>query len=153
MGIDNSHNYDYNIDMKYRNAFVFLYCILGIISLLTGLFVYLIFRPDTYVSRFVMQLISVNLSALTTYDSSFVKFYLADYLWAFSLSCWLHAIFMPEIRGTLLCTVTVFVFGSLYEYMQYTNIIAGTGDIIDSLLYLLAGFTVNIIIIFKEIRK
>lgn len=123
------------------------FLILGICSIILGLLIYIVFRENTYISKIIYCVIDFSLirSLLDPIENTFVKFYLPDYLWAFSLSCWLHIIFMPQSKGSLMCTLTVSLFGSLYEILQYFNIIIGTGDIADAFIYLLAGLTVNIL--------
>lgn len=118
------------------------FIILGIISLFSGFLVYVFFRPNTHISKLIYSLIgtSVEMSG-----SRFIRFYVADYLWGFSLSCWLYAIFLPRRRGSALCTLVVCVVGVGYESLQFFGVVSGTGDVIDCLMYLLAGLTVNIL--------
>ncbi len=121
------------------------YCILGGISLLAGLFTYLLFRPNTYVARFIISLFSERYSfddKSWVINNSFVEFYFADFLWAFSFACFLHAIFVPRLRGSLLCALLTSIFGVAYEGLQFFGVVSGTGDIVDCLFYLIGGMIV-----------
>ena len=119
------------------------YVVLGAVALLLGLVIYLLFRPNTYISRFILKFLPLDLSEiLTMINTPFFKFYMGDYLWAFSLSCWLRFIFNDRSKNALSVAI-VAIAGALYEMMQYFGIISGTGDILDCLLYLLAGLTVS----------
>ena len=125
----------------------YIYLILGISSLILGLMIYLLFRENTYISKFILSLVTFDKLKmyLNWLKCDFVCFYLPDYLWAFSLSCWLHIIFEPDKKGSIVCTIVVFAVGAIYEFLQYINIISGTGDFIDVFFYILAGITVNLI--------
>ena len=129
--------------MKLRNRYKFV--ILGAISLCVGLVVYLIFRPNTYISEIIASFLNISFKYLDVSSYRIVRFYVGDYLWAVSLSLWLHAIFLPRTVGSILCTVTVSTIGLTYEILQFFGIVIGTGDGVDFLMYLLAGLTVNII--------
>lgn len=121
------------------------YFILGLAALFWGLLIYLLFRPNTHISRLVSSFFSLDVpKGFHLIDNSFFKFYLADYLWAFSLTCWLRCIFIEEPKKTI-CIGVVSLTGTLYEIMQLFGVVSGTGDIWDCLLYLLAGCTVNIL--------
>lgn len=126
------------------NKFSIKYCILGGISLLAGLFTYLLFRPNAYVTRFIIDLFLkwYSFDKSWVISNSFVKFHFADFLWAFSFACFLHAIFIPRLRGSLLCALLTSVFGIAYEGLQFFGVIVGTGDIVDCLFYIIAGIFV-----------
>ncbi len=131
---------------KINNKIKALY-IIGVFSLIIGLIIYLIFREQTYISKSLSKFFPLKRvrEVLKNFNINFVKFYLPDYLWALSLNCGLNIIFKPRRIGSVICAVTVFIIGILYEIFQYLGLIIGTGDIIDIILYLLAGITVNII--------
>lgn len=130
---------------KIKHCLIFI--IPGFISLFAGLLIYLFYRPDSYISILLQRYVSFgfNLGLFDIFNNKFIKFYFVDYLWAFSLSCGLHSIFMPGKIGTYAITAVVFLYGMIYEVLQLCSIIDGTGDILDVLLYALAGITVNII--------
>lgn len=109
-----------------------------------GLSVYVVFRPDAYVARFIFDNFC-HCCVIDTFgvlNNNFIKFHFADFLWAFSFACFLHAIFEPALIGSLLCGVMTGIFGIVYEWLQYFDVIGGTGDLIDCLFYMIAGAVV-----------
>lgn len=133
------------------------FCCIAIISLLMGLLIYLVYRENTYIAKYVSNLINLNLldAIFLPFENNFLKYYFVDFLWAFSFCCGLYAIYKPMIVGSIGLTFAVFLFGSAYEFLQYIGIINGTGDIADIILYLLAALAVNLInfIIIKKEEK
>jgi len=127
---------------------------LEINALVIGGFIYLLFRKNTYIAECISHLISVMfLRELFSFlDINFIKYYFVDYLWAFSLNCGLHTIFLPNIKCSFLLTTIVFLIGALYEILQTIDFINGTGDIVDVIMYLLAAITVNLINLFLQKR-
>ena len=138
-----------------KNKIDFQYLIFGTVSIIVGLFIYLIYRPETYISKLILSYIEFQFYKykIPVLNNNFIKFYFPDYLWAFSLSCGLHLIFKPKQLNTAYCTILVSIIGLMYELLQWVNFINGTGDFIDIIFYTLAGFTVNIINFKKEIGK
>ena len=117
---------------------------LGIASLLLGTAFYLLFRENIYFSKLVLA--KIEIVQISTYfsflDNAFFKYYFPDFLWAFSLDCLLHAIYLPNVKGAINCSLITVLVGTVYEAFQYFDIVSGTGDLIDVLLYLLAAITV-----------
>ena len=132
--------------------FIVIYFFITIVSLLTGFIIYLLFRENTYISRFIDNF--VDLSAVRKcckpLESDFLKYYFPDYLWALSLTSALHMIFSPKKSESWFCSLTTLLLGCAYELLQFFNLISGTGDFVDVLLYLFGGFTINAIAIKKE---
>lgn len=124
-----------------------IFTFIEISALILGGLIYWLFREKTYISKLVSYYIDgeVLKQQFGIFDSNFLKYYFVDYLWALSLSCGLHSIFLPEFKTSLKITFIVFIFGIIYEILQKIGNINGTGDIIDILLYLLAGITTNLI--------
>ena len=124
-----------------------IYYIVGILALALGGGCYLLCRPNTYVAQAVIKIIPMRevRNQLSWLDCGFLKYYLPDYLCGVALACGLHAIFNPKAKESLICTVVVVLLGALYEVLQWFGIISGTGDIVDVVLYALAGATVNVI--------
>ncbi len=144
--LDNSHNYDYNDSMNKKKESIY-YILVAFISLFMGFLLYVLFRPTTYISSYIFTyfpMLRTNYAFLFP-RMRYFTYYLADFLWALSLSCGLHAIFLPKKRGSLYCTITVFLLGSSYELLQHLDVISGTGDIADIMLYVLGSGAVNII--------
>lgn len=129
-----------------------LFARLGVCSLVSGLILYLLFRENTYIARIVTLVVPLQFlrEKLHFIKCEFLQFYFPDYLWAFSLSCWLHIVLNVRRHCTWCCTMIVLCFGAVYELFQYLSLIEGTGDVVDVLLYLLAGLSVNIIYLKKE---
>lgn len=138
-----------------KKNYVFGY--VGFCSLIIGLFIYLIFRENTYVAKFVSTQINLDFlrDLFLPLENDFIKYYLVDYLWGLSLNCGLHIIFFPNMKKSVVLTIVTFIFGTVYEGLQKFDIISGTGDIADIILYLLAGLTVNLInfILIKKEEK
>lgn len=133
--------------MKSKRAIRCILLMIGSGALVSGLLLYLAFRDTTYVALAVSRVVPLGWlrNALQPFDASCMRYYLPDFLWAFSLSCGLHLIFLPRRYGSMGCTLTVFGCGLGYECLQWGGVISGTGDAADILLYLLAGLSVNII--------
>ena len=122
-------------------------CIIGTLALILGGLLYLIYRENTYISVTADKLIEISRirEILKPFGNNFLKFYLPDFLWAFSLACGLSVLLTPFEKNVILSTVTVFLSGLIYELLQYLKIIGGTFDLIDILMYLLAAFAVFLI--------
>ncbi|MBQ8740572.1 MAG: hypothetical protein IJY79_03355 [Clostridia bacterium] len=108
-------------------------------------------------AKFVSAMVNLKFlrEVFLPFENDFIKYYLADYLWCLSLSCGLHIIFLPDMKKSIVLTIISFIFGIAYECLQKFNIINGTGDKIDIILYLLAALTVNLInfILIKKEEK
>lgn len=128
--------------------------LLGIIALIFGSLLYILFRENTYIAKAFgsFDIIVQMREILSPYATNFLMFYFPDFLWAFSFCCGLCAIFTPRISGTIICGCMVLFIGCGWEGMQYWKIIGGTGDVLDIIAYLLAGIA-NIIINLKEREK
>ena len=121
-----------------------LFWISGVISLMLGGMIYVFYRPNTYVFNFFRE-IPLPRQSFLFLDVPWIKYYFADYLWAYSLCCGLHLIFQPQRTGSFLLAGITVLFGSTFEFLQYAGVLSGTGDLWDVLMFILAGFTVNMI--------
>lgn len=121
--------------------------VVGLLSLTLGFLIYIIFRENTIIAIQISKLINLKplRNILSWAESDFLKYYLVDYLWALSLSCGLHIIFKPKIKVSLICSFVVITLGTVFELLQFLNVINGTGDILDVICYILAALTVNVI--------
>ena len=129
--------------MKKRNVYI----LLCIASLCIGGGLYVIFRPNTYITDFVRSLLPVSGALFLKAESincDLVKYYLPDFIWAFSLNCGLNAIFNTK-KSVFINGGVVFGISALWELAQYVGITSGTGDLIDVAMYLAALVTVVII--------
>ena len=127
----------------------------GSIAIFTGGLIYLLFRPNVYAVRWVPEnkYLLLLRESLRWMGTPFVKYYLADYLWAVALSCGLHLIFSPKVKGSCICTTIVLLYGLTFELSQYCGFISGTGDLWDVLMYILAGISVNILNLSRSRKK
>ena len=86
-------------------------------------------------------------------SSVFFNNHFCDYLWAFSLQSGLFAIFLPCKKKKMIITVIVVLYGSVWELGQRLQIVGGTGDIVDILMYFAGSVTVFFINETKETEK
>ena len=133
--------------MKKLRAKILWFWVIGIFSLILGMLIYLLFRENTIITTqisYIMDLKPIR-NMFSWAESNFLKFYFVDFLWALSLSCWLHIIFKPKINVSLICSLVVITLGTTFELLQFFYVINGTGDILDVICYILAALTVNVI--------
>ena len=124
--------------MAYRTKNV----LLCLAALFLGGLLYVFFRPNTHIAGMFAFLHLPRLCA-----SDFFKFYLPDFLWALSLSCGFIAIYCPKKSGVLFCAVGAFLFGLVWELLQYIEAVSGTADIHDIIMYFFASaicITINL---------
>lgn len=128
--------------------------LLGMMAIIIGGLIYVIFRENTFVARnFEQSNFILNLRKWMSFcANNFLKYYFPDFLWEFSLCCGLHAIYKPSTKGSLVCGFVAFFCGVIWELLQCGNVIGGTGDFIDIMMYLLAS-CICIIINLKERKK
>ena len=133
------------------SKFYHRFWIIGVIALIIGAILYILFRPQTYIAQWFSNysfIIDIQ-NSISEIQSSFLRFYFPDYLWGLSLSCFLHLLFRPHLRGSGVAVL----YGSLLELLQFFNIISGTGDFYDIIMFVLAGATAMIINIPKLKEK
>jgi glycopeptide antibiotics resistance protein len=100
--------------------------------LLIGLIIYLLFKPHSYISELIYNLLGSSLYIHT--DSAFAEIlrnYLCDILWAYSL------IFVIDYLcecNFLLEIIFAWIFEVVMEVIQIYPIIPGTFDILDIIL-------------------
>lgn len=125
--------------------------LLGTMTLVLGFLIYIFFRTNTHIARAFDKIdwIVYIRRQLPGCSNDFIKFYLPDFLWGFSLNCGLMAIYDPRVKGGILCGCIALVSGCIWEILQYIGIVSGTGDVIDIIMYLLASI-IHIIINLKE---
>ena len=143
MPLDNSHNCDYNIIMKRKYRYYAALSICGSISLIIGAVLYCCIRTESNIYCIINQMI--QLPDVDVETLRFLSFYLPDYLWAFSFSCFLYLIYGRSEKGSVICSVLVCILGSVFEGAQAKGIISGTGDVVDIFLYIFAVLTAYII--------
>lgn len=123
-------------------------------ALVIGCFIYVFLRESTYVGSIFdsVENIETVRQIFSTQTCNLYKFYLPDFLWGFSLSCGLIAIYDPSIKGIIICAGVAFFCGCMWELLQYIGVLSGTGDIHDIIMYFLAS-AICIIINLKETRE
>ncbi len=116
-------------------------------AMLLGGILYIYFRGTTYIALFFRSIpvIGKVLQDTPTPSCEFFSFYFPDFLWAFSLCCLLNAIHLPHRTGIWLCGIVAFFAGVLWELLQYTHTVSGTGDLLDIFAYLSAAMLSTII--------
>lgn len=125
---------------------------LSILSLLFGGIIYLFLRESTIIASVFgrIGLIEMIQKYFADVRCGFLSFYFVDFLWAFSLSTGLIAIWLPRRRGLYLCAIIAFCFGCVWELAQSLEIASGTGDWCDIAMYFAAALTSIVINIIKE---
>ena len=120
--------------------------IISVISLFLGGTIYVLYRGNTHISNFVESFINLTIlrNAFKAFDCNFVKYYFIDYLWALSLILALSILF-PIKKQVLQVCLFVFLLGFIWEALQFSSIISGTGDVLDIFMYLAAATTAVII--------
>lgn len=119
-----------------------LFCTLNSsISLLIGLFIYCFFRQNTYfhtlIGKIGISFPYVKLPDLIPFD--FIKYYLPDFLWLYSLTFCLFLIFSPTLNKGRIIALFSFLMSVIFELLQQESVISGTADIVDVLAYFTAS--------------
>lgn len=119
-----------------------------------GVFLYVLFRKNTYISKIFdfIPVVSDIRQRIDIQIPDFFKYYLSDFLWGFALSCGLISIHNLNRKGDIICASIAFFLGVLWEFLQSTGILKGTADLHDVILYFLASLT-SIIINSKEMEE
>lgn len=117
--------------------------IMCIVTLSVGGIMYIIFRPTTYIGSFFdsVPIIKYLQSCCSVLDCDFVKYYLPDFLWSFSLCCGLISLFEFSKSVVIYCGLTTFACSIVWELLQHINILNGVGDFFDIVIYLIAVIT------------
>lgn len=119
-------------------------------ALIFGMFLYLLFRDGTYLHTFLRIPTDNPLAYISFTGDQFIRYYFPDFLWGYSLCCGMFAIIMPQqYRHVIMIVLIVSVLGCGWELLQYSNIVRGTGDIMDCILYITAACLAGCINIFK----
>ena len=132
-----------------RNRYINI--VLALVSLIVGGFLYILFRPTSVIGQAFngFPFVQFIRSGIGHQINPFLKFYLSDGLWSFSLCCCLHAVHNPGIKGSIVCGLLVTALGLLWEVLQLCKLAPGTFDKLDIVMYLL-GSILCIIINFRR---
>jgi hypothetical protein len=125
--------------------------IIGLVLLVLGLVLYLVYSPNTFISKQVYSLFHLRPARikLTPFTLA-IRWWIPDFLWMSSFTMFTQAVFnfeKPKCLWLMLCSLL----GVILEILQWTNAISGTADILDIIVYGLASlFAIGIILILKE---
>ena len=124
--------------------------ILGFSALLSGFLIYVLFRGETYIAKmfYWLPFLAELQAVLKESPNAVIKYYVPDFLWAFSLFCFLYVAYPTGKWRLKLCAAVTFMAGALWEALQFWGVFAGTGDILDITAYFVACLLA--IIILKE---
>ena len=120
---------------------------LMLVSLLLGVLLYGIYRQDTYIGKLFAGSLP-DCDSAENWLSAFLSWYFPDFLWAFSLSCALFAIYLPKGKVAVMLSGISCAWGILWECLQRVHIVSGTADLWDVVLYIMAvisAFMINIL--------
>lgn len=120
--------------MKLHKKEVFL----SVFSLILGLLIYIFFRKGTYIHTFLKLNDVFNLADSSFFGSDFIKYFLPDFLWAFSLSNAFIAISNKTKKEVIVIGFVVIILAVLWEVLQLFEIVSGTFDWIDCFIYFFA---------------
>lgn len=121
--------------------------LLSALSLLFGGAIYLLIRKDSIVSVFVQNYIALP---EINFAPAFLRHYWGDFLWGFSLTTGLIAIFPLCHRTDCICACVACAVGGVWELAQWIGAVNGTGDVLDVAMYALAGISAIVINEIKE---
>lgn len=114
--------------------------LLCLLSLTLGVIIYTYYRSDTYIGNLIREIL--NIEYKTANHFSFISYYIPDYLWAFSLCSGLFAIYPLKPSLGFWWGIVTFIYGVIWEIMQYFALISGTFDIVDIIMYFTAASSV-----------
>ena len=129
------------------------------ISLVIGLIVYVCYRPDTYVSQAVYNLLGISpdiggfVNWLPTWLLLFIRNYLADIIWAYALTFTICYILWNQKKSMFPIFGIVAVFEICIEVSQKVGIMSGTFDWYDIFLEICISALVMLVIKTKYKEK
>lgn len=116
------------------------YCLNILVSLILGLAVYVCYRPDTYVSQFVYNVLGfsfdkiIHANVLPTWVLRFIRNYLGDISWAYALTFTICYVWLKPDGRMLPVFGIVATFETVIEVFQGIDIVPGTFDWLDIFL-------------------
>ncbi len=115
--------------------------------------IYLFYRQDIIIERYEKWFsLFGELRSLTyietgsTWYWSFIKYYLPDMLWAYSLGC--SAFY--GYRNRIVKIVVPILFGTTIEICQYIGLLFGTGDVLDIIIEIIGAALAFFVCCFLE---
>ena len=110
-----------------------IYTLNAVISVAAGGLIYLLFRPHALFLSWLS--LDLPLARLSFFGDIFVRCYLADFLWCYALCFSMFRLHLPSKRNAVFISLCAFLFGCLWELLQYTGLALGTGDCFDCVAY------------------
>lgn len=137
--------------MSHKKIYISNICI----PLIIGVFFYLLFRPNIFLSKTIYMILDINYS-FALYDliignivGRILVNYLCDFLWAYSLS-WALFYIKDLYNHSILKTMCYCIIADcLMELLQLIDCIGGTFDYCDIIVQILA--TLVVLILYKSI--
>lgn len=123
-------------------------------ALVLGAILYILFRKNTWVAHLFdgIGFVRCLRSMVQSISLNWLRFYVPDLLWAFALSCGIQAICVPKRGGVPACALSAFICGLVWEFLQWSHVVSGTGDLWDVLMYL-TGSVLSILINIKGEKR
>ena len=129
----------------------------SVVPIMMGACIYILFRPDTYISQWIYRLFDMSLQSkklrelLPFWLLAFLCNFACDILWAYSLTFAIYIIFVNSPINILFIFVVSIVFEAGIEFMQLACILPGTFDWLDISLEICATAIASLEI--KNIRR
>lgn len=124
-----------------------------LVPLSLGLIIYLVLRPDSYVSRFLNHYIHLHTNVASFLPEGFqrfLKYYVADILWSYSL-CFAIMASLNHSQKELIVGFFICVgFETIIEVLQIPSAFPGTFDPVDILFECLSNAVALSVILFYE---
>ncbi len=117
--------------------------------LVLGLIVYILYRPEAFISREIYRWIGVSfdISQSGSVANRFIRFYFSDMMWSYALFFTISWILGQGRRAITECFIICFLFEAFLEYGQKIGLLYGTFDIWDIVAEYFAAVISAIIII------
>ncbi len=112
----------------------------------------MVFRNNTYIHS-IISIELINISGLNFFGDSFVRYYLPDFLWGYSLAMAFYGLFLPKLKSSFCIVVIVVLAGISWELLQFIKPEFGTFDLLDCLMYLVSALISNYIYFIGEKKK
>lgn len=137
---------EYNMNVMNKcNKIKLFYVIFSLILLVLGVAIYVFFREGTYIHRLLPQVVNeltepVRIVAEGNVFADFLKYYFADFLWCLSLNFLLLCVtdIKKQSKVLTVCAVSA-LWGIFYEVAQRFEIVSGTFDFVDIIMYIFAS--------------
>jgi hypothetical protein len=122
--------------------------------ILMGFILYVLFRPDTHISKLVYTYIGIEYTGIPIFNvfTSFIKNFACDILWAYSLTFTVSLLLGQGKKQFKFSFVVCAFFEILMELLQMTQLIGGTFDILD-ILFEIMTTAIALLIIIKYRKK